>query len=216
MKSTGTWKRLRAAMLAAVIILALLMPASAYAAQKQIHRVKKGENLTRIARRYGTTVKALKKANKLRNANYIYTGQRLVIPGKSSSSSNKKASNNTKVSSGKKWIEVDLSRQRLAARQGNKIIKAFQVSTGTARYPTPKGTFRIYAKYRKVRMRGPGYNLPNVPHTMFFYGGYAIHGTYWHNNFGHPMSHGCINLSKKHAAWLYKWAPKGTKVKIHR
>ncbi len=121
-----------------------------------------------------------------------------------------------KAKSGGKWIEVDLSRQRMAARQGNKIIKAFPISTGTRRTPTPKGTFRIYAKYRRVRMRGPGYNLPNVPHTMYFYGSYGIHGTYWHNNFGTPMSHGCINLSRKNAAWLYKWAPKGTKVKIHR
>ncbi len=121
-----------------------------------------------------------------------------------------------KAASGGKWIEVDLSRQRMAARQGNQIVKAFPVSTGTSRTPTPKGTFSIYAKYRRVRMRGPGYNLPNVPHTMYFYGSYGIHGTYWHNNFGNPMSHGCINLSRKDAAWLYKWAPKGTKVKIHR
>jgi len=118
--------------------------------------------------------------------------------------------------SGGKWIEVDLSRQRLAARQGNRIIKAFPVSTGRRWTPTPKGTFRIRTKYRRVRMRGPGYNLPNVPHTMYFYGSYGIHGTYWHNNFGHPMSHGCINLSRRDAAWLYRWAPKGTKVRIHR
>jgi lipoprotein-anchoring transpeptidase ErfK/SrfK len=202
----------RAAMLALVIILALLMPASAYAAGKKIHRVKRGENLTVIARRYGISTKAIKIANGLSSGRYIRTGQKLVIPAKNSLKRSKKTSS----ASGKKWIEVDLSKQRLAARKGNTIVKAFQVSTGTSRTPTPRGTFRIYAKYRKVRMRGPGYNLPNVPHTMYFVGGYAIHGTYWHNNFGHPMSHGCINLSKKNAAWLYKWAPKGTKVKIHR
>lgn len=117
---------------------------------------------------------------------------------------------------GQKWIEIDLSKQRLAARVGDRIVKTMVISSGKARTPTPKGTFRIYAKYRKIRMRGPGYNLPNVPHTMFFRGGYAIHGTYWHTNFGRPMSHGCINLKKKDAKWLYKWAPRGTKVKIHR
>lgn len=115
-----------------------------------------------------------------------------------------------------KWIEIDLSKQRLAARQGNRVIKAFPISSGKARTPTPKGTFRIYAKYRKVRMRGPGYNLPNVPWTMYFVGGYAIHGTYWHMNFGRPMSHGCINMKKSHARWLYRWAPRGTKVRVHR
>jgi lipoprotein-anchoring transpeptidase ErfK/SrfK len=89
------------------------------------------------------------------------------------------------------------------------------VSTGTASHPTPTGTFRVYAKYRAIAMSGPGYYLPGVPHTMFFYSGYAIHGTYWHNNFGTPMSHGCINLTKADAAWLYSWTPMGTKVVIH-
>ena len=65
-------------------------------------------------------------------------------------------------------------------------------------------------------MRGPGYNLPNVPWTMYFRGGYAIHGVYWHTNFGTPMSHGCINMKKSDARWLYRWAPRGTKVRIHR
>ena len=50
---------------------------------------------------------------------------------------------------------------------------------------------------------------------MYFYGGYGLHGTYWHNNFGTPMSHGCVNLSQGDAAWLYNWAPVGTKVVTH-
>jgi lipoprotein-anchoring transpeptidase ErfK/SrfK len=214
MNSSSHMKRGRLAVLAMVIILALLLPTVAYAGNNKIHVVKRGENLSRIARRYDTSVKALKKANRLRNANYIYSGQRLVIPGKSSGSSN--GSSSYSGGSGKKWIEIDLSKQRLAARQGNRIVKAFPVSTGTRRYPTPTGTYRIYAKYRAVRMRGPGYDLKGVPWTMFFYGGYAIHGTYWHTNFGTPQSHGCINLSKSNAAWLYRWAPWGTQVKIHR
>jgi lipoprotein-anchoring transpeptidase ErfK/SrfK len=89
------------------------------------------------------------------------------------------------------------------------------VSTGISRYPTPPGRYRIYAKYPSVTMSGPGYYLPGVPHTMFFYRGYALHGTYWHNNFGRPMSHGCINLTRSDAAWLYSWAPTGTLVVIH-
>jgi lipoprotein-anchoring transpeptidase ErfK/SrfK len=64
-------------------------------------------------------------------------------------------------------------------------------------------------------MTGPGYNLPNVPYVMYFYGANAIHGTYWHNNFGHPMSHGCINLRTGDAAWLYSWASIGTPVVVH-
>jgi LysM repeat protein len=180
-----------------------------------VHTVKRGENLSRIAARYGTTVSAIVKANGLSNPSRIYVGQRLRIPGKSSSggSSNSGGSGG---GSGQKWIEVDLSSQRVYARQGNSVVKTFVVSTGTSRYPTPAGSFRIYAKYRSTSMSGPGYNLKGVPHTMYFYRGYALHGTYWHNNFGRRMSHGCINLKKGDAKWLYNWAPKGTLVKIHK
>jgi lipoprotein-anchoring transpeptidase ErfK/SrfK len=50
---------------------------------------------------------------------------------------------------------------------------------------------------------------------MYFYRGYGLHGTYWHNNFGTPMSHGCVNLSTPDARWLFSWAPVGTKVVSH-
>jgi len=177
-----------------------------------IHVVQRGEILARIAARYGTTVQAIVNANGLRNANFIYVGQRLRIPGKGGGSSGGSSGGG---SSGAKWIEVDLSSQRTYALQGNSVVRTMVVSTGIARYPTPTGSFRIYSKYLAVAMSGPGYYLPGVPHTMFFYRGYALHGTYWHRNFGHPMSHGCINLTKADAAWLYSWAPVGTLVKIH-
>lgn len=116
---------------------------------------------------------------------------------------------------GKKWIQVLLRQQRLIAWEGNRMVRSIAVSTGKPRTPTPRGRFRIYRKYLRVRMRGPDYDLPNVPYVMFFRaGGYAIHGTYWHNNFGRPMSHGCVNLPVGEAAWLYQWAPLGTPVII--
>jgi lipoprotein-anchoring transpeptidase ErfK/SrfK len=115
-----------------------------------------------------------------------------------------------------KWIEVDLSAQRLYAHEGQKTVLTALVSTGTRYYPTVTGRFKIYAKYRATRMTGPGYDLPNVPWTMYFFGGYAIHGTYWHSNFGHPMSHGCVNMKTTQAKWLYNWAPKGTLVVVHK
>jgi len=115
-----------------------------------------------------------------------------------------------------KWIEVDLSQQRLYAHEGQRTVLTAAVSTGIARYPTPTGRFRIYVKYRATRMTGPGYDLPNVPWTMYFYRSYGVHGTYWHNNFGHPMSHGCVNMKTSEAKWLYQWAPVGTLVVIHR
>jgi lipoprotein-anchoring transpeptidase ErfK/SrfK len=176
-----------------------------------VHVVRRGQTLAGIARAYGTSVSAIAQANGIRNVNHIYTGQRLKIPGRTSGGGGGSAAS---APTGNKWIDVDLSSQRVYARQGNSVVKTFVASTGLSRYPTPPGTFRIYAKYRAIRMRGPGYNLPNVPHTMFFYKGYAIHGTYWHNNFGRRMSHGCVNLKQGDAAWLYNWAPNGTLVKI--
>ncbi len=80
------------------------------------------------------------------------------------------------------------------------------VSTGLSRTPTVTGRYRIYQKLRYRDMAGPGYYLRNVPYVMYFYASYAIHGTYWHNNFGQPMSHGCVNLKNEDAAWLFKWA----------
>ena len=115
-----------------------------------------------------------------------------------------------------KWIEIDLSQQRLYAHVGQSTVFKAVVSTGTRYHPTVTGRFKIYAKYRATHMSGPGYSLPNVPWTMFFYRGYAIHGTYWHNNFGTPMSHGCVNMKTAEAKWLYQWAPKGTLVVVHR
>ncbi len=115
-----------------------------------------------------------------------------------------------------KWIEVDLSDQRLYAHEGQTTVLDTLVSTGTRYHPTVTGRFKIYVKYRAAPMRGPDYYLPNVPYIMYFYGGYGIHGTYWHSNFGHPMSHGCINMKTSEAKWLFEWAPKGTLVVIHR
>ncbi|KPL16350.1 MAG: hypothetical protein AMJ93_15885 [Anaerolineae bacterium SM23_84] len=115
-----------------------------------------------------------------------------------------------------KWIEVDLSAQRLYAHQDGQIVLSAVVSTGLPRTPTVTGRFRIQTKYRAVDMSGPGYYLRNVPYAMFFYRGYAIHGTYWHSSFGQPMSHGCVNLKTPDAQWLYNWAPLGTLVVVHR
>ena len=118
----------------------------------------------------------------------------------------------------KKHIYVDLSTQTLYAYDGNQLVYNFPVSTGKWSF-TPTGDFKIWIKLRYTRMSGGNpsigtyYNLPNVPFTMFFYNnkiskaaGYGLHGAYWHNNFGHPMSHGCINLGIEDAGKLYYWA----------
>lgn len=119
------------------------------------------------------------------------------------------------ISANQRWIDLDLSKQKLYAYEGNKVVRKFVVSTGTWVTPTVTGTYRIYVKYRSAHMSGPGYYLPNVPYTMYFYKGYGIHGTYWHNNFGTPMSHGCVNMRTDEAGWLFNWASVGTIVNIH-
>lgn len=117
-----------------------------------------------------------------------------------------------------KYIFIDLTRQRLEAYEGTDLIYEFPVSTGKWG-ATPTGEFRIWIKLRYTRMTGGNvslgtyYDLPNVPHTMYFYNdeipqtrGFGIHGAYWHNNFGHPMSHGCINVALDDVVKLYDWA----------
>ncbi len=115
-----------------------------------------------------------------------------------------------------RWIEVNLRTQRLIAWEGKTWVDAKVISSGKAATPTLTGVFEIQDKYRTTVMRGADYEVPDVPHAMFYDGGYAIHGVYWHNNFGTPMSHGCVNMSENAAAWLFGWARVGTPVVIHR
>jgi lipoprotein-anchoring transpeptidase ErfK/SrfK len=119
------------------------------------------------------------------------------------------------VGNGVHWIEVNLTEQRVYAWEGDVLSNSFIVSTGTWATPTVTGTFHIWNKTRIQTMSGPGYSLPNVPWVMYFYEDYGFHGTYWHNNFGTPMSHGCVNLTIPDSEWLYNWASYGTTVKVH-
>ena len=114
-----------------------------------------------------------------------------------------------------KRIDVDLSEQRLRYYYGDLEVGNILISSGLRRTPTPKGEFTIKAKIPVMRYRGPGYNLPNVKWNLLFYKNYFIHGAYWHNNFGHPMSHGCVNVSYQDMEQLYTFAEVGTKVYIH-
>lgn len=122
----------------------------------------------------------------------------------------------TKQQRSRRWIEIDLSRQRLVAWSGKTAHYVFTISSGKRSTPTPTGTYTIQSKYRSSRMRGRGYDIPNVPYAMYYSGGYALHGASWHNRFGSPVSHGCINLRVGEARLLYKWASIGTRVVVHR
>ncbi len=116
---------------------------------------------------------------------------------------------------GARWIDVNLTEQRVYAYEGDVVVNSFLVSTGVAQTPTVTGRYKIYIKVRSQALSGSGYYLPDVPFVMFFYEGYGFHGTYWHNNFGTPMSRGCVNLTIPDAEWLYNWASVGTVVTVH-
>lgn len=114
-----------------------------------------------------------------------------------------------------KYMTVDLEKQILYRFQDGKSLDSFLISSGKPKTPTVVGDFAITRKRPNVRMSGPGYDLPNVPWVASFYGAYTIHGTYWHSNFGHPMSHGCVNMRTPEAKLVYDWSEIGTKISIH-
>ncbi|MDB9473445.1 L,D-transpeptidase [Dolichospermum circinale CS-537/03] len=118
--------------------------------------------------------------------------------------------------SDQRWIQIDLSQQNLIAWEGKKLVYKATISSGKPSTPTRIGIFKIQSKFKKTRMRGRGYDIANVPYAMYYQGGYAIHGAYWHKKFGTPISHGCVNLTPNKAKWLFNWANVGTTVVIQK
>ena len=122
------------------------------------------------------------------------------------------------VGEGERWIDVDLTHQVLVAYEWKQPRYVSLVSTGRTKAPspeldyrTPKGLHRIRAKHLTSTMDNdepgePPYSLEDVPYVMYFRGAYAFHSAFWHDRFGRPRSHGCINLSPRDARWLYNWA----------
>jgi uncharacterized protein YraI len=123
------------------------------------------------------------------------------------------------ASSGERWVSVDLSDQYMTVYQGNVAVSGTYVSTGKPGFATPKGTFYTWVKYVSTRMaacsNGECWDTPNVPYTHYFtYNGHALHGAYWHNQFGQVRSHGCVNLPVPFSEWLYYWLPLGARVVV--
>lgn len=130
-------------------------------------------------------------------------------------------------------IAVYLDSQRVVALEDGKIVRSFRASTGKPKTPTVTGSFYIYARYPLKTMKSdakpgePGhYVVENVPFAQYFHRDYALHGAWWHNGFGRPASHGCVNLatrtrnkrwpnSPEDAGWLYEWATFGVPVTVY-
>lgn len=183
------------------------------------YTVQAGDTLAAIALRTGTSSFGLAQANGVLDIPTLSPGQQLILPGDATPPLKPEPSGVEPVRpegySGR-WIQVSLSKQRLTAYEGERAVYSTAISSGLPRTPTVVGTFAIRTKLRSQNMSGPGYFLRNVPHVMYFYAGYAIHGAYWHNRFGRPMSHGCVNLPLGAAAWMYNWASVGTPVVVQR
>lgn len=176
-----------------------------------IYIVQADDTLEQIALDHNIGLQELMVANGLPNAGFVWAGQKLRVNAPPTVESLMRVA----PANGARWIEVNLSDQTLTAWQGDVPVLYTSVSTGTYLYPTVTGRFAINTKYSSQRMTGPGYDLPGVPWVMYFYSGYAIHGAYWHNNFGTPMSHGCVNMRPSEAEMLYAWADYGTEVYVH-
>jgi lipoprotein-anchoring transpeptidase ErfK/SrfK len=121
-----------------------------------------------------------------------------------------------------KRIVVDISQEMLYAYEGDTLFMKEPISTGLEFTPTPHGTFTVYKMTPSRYMQGPlpgvssqKYDLPGVPWNLYFTkDGAVIHGAYWHNSFGKPWSHGCVNLSPENAKKLYLWADLGIRVTV--
>jgi LysM repeat protein len=180
--------------------------------------VQPGESLADIAVRLGVSWTTLVEVNGISNPNHIEIGQHLVIPEAGSILDNGIVAPSFYVppatlTVGRELI-VDISESRVYAYENGRLVHTAMGSLGLPATPTVKGSFTVQRKYESQTMSGPGYYLPGVQWIMYFYAGYALHGAYWHNNWGQPMSHGCVNLPNEEALWFYEWAPVGTPVLV--
>jgi LysM repeat protein len=190
-------------------------PAAAPASDVR-HTVQRGEYLSSIATRYGVSWLSIAQANNIYDPNTVFAGMELIIPGASSAvyaAAQTGAAPAAAVLVGRSII-VDLSDQMTYAYENGVLVRSVLSSTGLPATPTVVGDFAIERRYASQSMSGPGYYLPDVPYVMYFYSGYALHGTYWHSNFGQPMSRGCVNLPTWEAEWFYNFADYGTPVRV--
>lgn len=113
-----------------------------------------------------------------------------------------------------RYVRVDLSEQRLYAYEKGYLVNSFLISSGVPGKNTPTGEYHIFKKIYDKLYSGPDYYLPHTLYNLEFKEHYYLHGAYWHHNFGHPMSHGCVNISYPDAEWIYGWMQMGDLVVI--
>ena len=193
-------------------------PAPAPNVNRETYTVQPGEFLSTIGNRFGMSWLAIAAINGITNPDTVYVGTVLQIPTPEEAARYGpvipvQLDPGAHIGVGREIVVV-LSTQRAYAYRDGILQRSAIVSTGLPDTPTLQGNFKVTRKLARRHMVGPGYDLPNVPWVSYFYAGYAIHGTYWHNNFGTPMSHGCVNMTTADAKWFYDFAPVGTPVHV--
>ena len=121
-----------------------------------------------------------------------------------------------------RMVEVNLSEQTLYMKENGAVIDSWPISSGIAESPTTVGHFTVQSHHDVQTMTSTSatdsywnYDVPNVQWIMYYYGGEALHGVYWHNDFGNPRSHGCVGMPNYRAKEIYDWLPNGGDVWIH-
>jgi LysM repeat protein len=187
---------------------------------ERLYTVRPGESWNYIAQKYRTTLDDLLERNGLTTPSVLRPGQEIVVPPVrlfESMADLPEDENGHHIvtqfpTTTEKWIDVDLSEQRVIAWEGTRQVKDFLISSGKGGSPTVTGEFRIWIKTAVQDMFGGDraasdyYYLRNVKWVQYFYEDYSFHSTYWHDNFGEPMSRGCINMRTEDAKWLFDWA----------
>ena len=181
-----------------------------------LHTVQAGESLTDIAELHEVNPGALARLNDLENGSVLEPGRVLRIPSENGlellEGMSQRLDQALYPTLTERWIEVELNEQIAIAYDGVRPVKVFVISSGVGDSPTVTGTYRIWVKITMQDMRGgnratgTAYHVEEVKHVQYFFEDYAFHGTYWHSNFGRPMSRGCINLTEDDAEWLFDWA----------
>jgi len=188
------------------------------------YTVQPGENLSQIAGRFNVDWRTVAQMNGIVDPNNIEAGVQLIIPAVNAQGGAVDLGIVSQpfnvpvptITTGKQII-IDLSDSRIYAYEDGVLVYSALGSTGLPATPTVIGDFEIYNRVRSQTMSGPDYYLPNVEWVLYFYRGYAIHGTYWHSNWGQPMSHGCVNLTNEDARWFFEnFGAIGTPVRVQR
>lgn len=196
----------------------LLVPESnTLSTGERIHIARPGESWYSIAEKYFTTVDDLLDRNDLPSWAVLRAGQELIAPPlwPFETMADLPLDENghhmhRHFPTDEKWIDVDLSEQRVVAYEGDRQLAAFDISSGRDNTPTVIGEFRIWIKTAVQDMYGDRaaddyYYLRDVKWVQYFHQDYSFHTAYWHNNFGQPMSHGCINMREEDAKWLFEF-----------